>query len=316
MRRDRLVGVACGVGSGALWGLVFLSPELVPDASPAMMAAGRYLAYGLLAAALIAPRWTAATARLDLSAWTALGWLSLTGNILYFCLLVVGVHLAGVAASALIVGMVPVAVTLWGLKDPGATPFRRLAGPLVLAVLAVLLIGWEAMQRPSAVQDAGSVVIGLLCALGALAVWSVYAVGNSRWLDRLPGVSANDWSLLTGVVTGALALLLIPVVLFVPGQGAGPDLDLYRFLGVSLAVAFAASIVGNALWNRASQLLPLTLLGQMIVSETLFALIYGFLYEQRWPTALEVAAVILMIASVLWCVRAHAPEAEPVVEAK
>jgi drug/metabolite transporter (DMT)-like permease len=52
----------------------------------------------------------------------------------------------------------------------------------------------------------------------------------------------------------------------------------------------------------------------MIVSETLFALIYGFILEQRWPTVPEVVAVILMIASVLWCVRAHAPEAEPAVE--
>ena len=316
MKDSRLLGVACGVASGALWGLVFLAPKLVPDASPAMMAAGRYLAYGLLATALIAPRWKAATARLDLSAWTALGWLSLTGNILYFCLLVVGVHLAGVAASALIVGMVPVAVILWGLKDPGATPFRRLAGPLALAVLAVILIGWEAIQRPSGAHDASSVILGLVCAVAALASWSAYAIGNSRWLDRLPGVSANDWSLLTGVVTGGLALLLVPVIVLVPGQGAADGLDLYRFLGVSLAVALGASIVGNALWNRASQLLPLTLLGQMIVSETLFALIYGFLYEQRWPTALEVIAVILMVVSVLWCVRAHAPAAEPVVEGK
>ena len=78
-----------------------------------------------------------------------------------------------------------------------------------------------------------------------------------------------------------------------------------RFAAVSAGVAIFASIIGNALWNRASRLLPMTLVGQMIVFETLFALAYGFLWERRAPTALEGAAIALMVASVLSCVSAH-----------
>jgi drug/metabolite transporter (DMT)-like permease len=74
-------------------------------------------------------------------------------------------------------------------------------------------------------------------------------------------------------------------------------------------VAIFASVIGNAFWNQASRLLPLTMLGQMIVSETLFAFIYGFIWEQRGPTVIEVVAMILMIVSVVWCVRAHRPAA-------
>ena len=55
--RDRLIGVASGMGAGALWGLVFLAPKVAPEASPLLMSAGRYLAYGLIAALLLAPRW-------------------------------------------------------------------------------------------------------------------------------------------------------------------------------------------------------------------------------------------------------------------
>lgn len=309
------LGLAAGVGSGALWGLVFLAPKLVPEASPAAMAAGRYLAYGLLALALIAPRWKAATAALDARAWRGLVWLSLAGNIVYFCLLVVGVHLAGVAASALIVGMVPVAVILWGLRDPDAVPVGRLILPLLMAVAAVGLIGWEALQRPSdghavSVMEAA---LGLACAFGALVAWSAYAIGNSRWLNRNAAVSAQDGSLLTGVVTGALALVLAPIAALIPGQAW--DGEVWgRFLGVSALVALGASIIGNALWNRASQLMPLTMLGQMIVFETLFALIYGFVFETRWPTGIEVLACVLMVVSVIWCVRAHRPAAEAVAE--
>jgi hypothetical protein len=52
-------------------------------------------------------------------------------------------------------------------------------------------------------------------------------------------------------------------------------------------VALGASVIGNGLWNAASRLLPLSLSGQLIVFETLFALLYGFLHDARWPLPLE-----------------------------
>jgi drug/metabolite transporter (DMT)-like permease len=49
----------------------------------------------------------------------------------------------------------------------------------------------------------------------------------------------------------------------------------------------------------------LTMTGQMILFETLFALIYGFLWEDRWPRPIEVAAFMLIVGSVMTCVSAH-----------
>jgi drug/metabolite transporter (DMT)-like permease len=51
--------------------------------------------------------------------------------------------------------------------------------------------------------------------------------------------------------------------------------------------------------------LPLTLSGQLIVFETLFALLYGFVYDARLPRPLEAAAIVLLIAGVMWSVRRH-----------
>lgn len=303
-------GLACGVGAGALWGGVFLAPKYVPDASPALMAAGRYLAYGLMAGILMAPRYATIIAKLDASAWLGLVRLSLLGNLVYYALLVVSVHLAGIAAAALIVGMVPVGVMVMGLREAGAPRFRAIAPPLSLAILAVVLIGLGSLSDQTADMgvEPARVVWGLVCALGALACWSGFAVFNSRWLARLPMVTAQDWSLLTGVVTGSLALLLVPFILLFPPVGWGSP-DWIRFLGISLAVAFGASIVGNALWNRASRLMPLTLLGQMIVFETLFALLYGFLLDRQWPSTLEAVAIVLMLTSVIWSLQVHRPTA-------
>ncbi len=78
-------------------------------------------------------------------------------------------------------------------------------------------------------------------------------------------------------------------------------------------MAVLALIVGNAFWNKMSRSLPLTLVGQMILFETLFALIYGFLWERRLPTPLESAAFVLVILSVTSCISA-APRPAAILE--
>ncbi|RBI39404.1 EamA/RhaT family transporter [Xanthomonas oryzae pv. oryzae] len=134
--------------------------------------------------------------------------------------------------------------------------------------------------------------------------WSAYSIANARWLRRRPDLSGGDWSLLTGVVTGALALLLAPAALI--GSAAHAPLAWAGFWGVSLMLGILASVIGNALWNRASRVLPLTLVGQMIVFETVFALLYGFAWEMRLPTPLELAAIACLLVGVLWCAALHA----------
>ncbi|MGY0675691.1 EamA/RhaT family transporter, partial [Xanthomonas campestris] len=50
MRERLMAGVASGMGAGALWGLVFLAPQLLAAFSPLQLALSRYLAYGAVAA--------------------------------------------------------------------------------------------------------------------------------------------------------------------------------------------------------------------------------------------------------------------------
>jgi len=306
------IGIVCGVVAGALWGVVFLAPELVREFTPLQLSAGRYLAYGLLAAILVAPRWRALVATLGRTEWWALVWLSLLGNILYYVLLASAVQLGGMAMTSLVIGFLPVAVTLVGSRDRDAVPLRALVPSLLLSAAGILCIGWQTLGM----AGAGSLAMqatGLLCAVGALVSWTTYAVGNSRWLARLDHVSAHEWSLLTGVVTGAQALLLaIPA--FLIGTDDHGASEWLRFCAVAAGVAVLASIVGNAFWNRMSRLLPLTLTGQMILFETLFALLYGFLWEQRMPSVAELAAIGFVIASVLSCVSAHQPKKTVSVE--
>jgi drug/metabolite transporter (DMT)-like permease len=272
--RRTLIGIACGMGAGALWGLVFLAPELVRDFTPIQLTIGRYLSYGLISAVLIAPRWRRLAASLTRREWLALAWLALAGNTLYYLLLSSAVQIGGIAMTSLVIGFLPVAVTIIGSRDRDAVPLRKLRLSLLLCVAGAICIGWQAVAVPASGSMTAQLT-GLVCAIGALASWTTFAVGNSRWLARLDHVSVHDWNLLTGLVTGAQSLMLVPVALALtttyPGEAAWA-----HFVGVSVGVALLASIVGNALWNRMSRMLPLTLVGQMILFETLFALIYGF----------------------------------------
>jgi drug/metabolite transporter (DMT)-like permease len=175
----------------------------------------------------------------------------------------------------------------------------------MLSTAGLACIAWNSLRGSSP----GSLT-GLLCALGALFSWTVYAVQNSRALARLDHVTSHEWSLLTGVVTGAESLLLaVPAFLFAHGGHSGEDW-LY-FGSIVTTVAICASILGNAFWNRASRLLPLTMTGQMILFETLFALLYAFIWERRLPAPAEVAAIALLVAGVLSCAAAHRAPPHP-----
>ncbi len=88
-------GIGSGIAAGALWGLVFLAPQLLADFTPLQLSVSRYLAYGLIAALVLLPRWRAAIAPMQASDWWTLTRLSLLGNLIYYVLLGAAVQWAG-----------------------------------------------------------------------------------------------------------------------------------------------------------------------------------------------------------------------------
>ncbi len=299
LSRTTLLGIGAGIAAGALWGLVFLAPELAPGFLPIQLSAGRYLAYGLVAAILIYPTWGRLRSHLGWPAWRTLISLSLTGNIIYYLFLANAVQLGGVAMASIVIGLLPIAVTLVGSRDRHAVPLRRLLPSLLLSGAGLACIGWESVSASGPGSPAG-----LACAFGALASWTIFAVHNSRWLARIEGISSHEWNLLVGVVTGVMALALaVPAFVLAPGQHTLPAW--LQFGALVSAVAILCSVIGNALWNHASRALPLSLMGQMIVFETIFAALYGFLWEGRWPSGFETAALALLVAGVISCTTAH-----------
>lgn len=304
-------GVLCGTAAGAFAGLIFIFPELSRGFTPLQLTVARYTAFGVIALVFLLPRLRKILPHLTRRDYAVLAGLAVTGNTLYYVFLSNAVQLAGVALTSLVHGLVPVVVTVVGSRDRGAVSINRLMPSILLSCAGIMCIGWQALT-PANLGAISQQAVGFLCAVGALASWSIYAVWNSRSLGRLNALSSYDWNLLVGTMTGAQGLILLPFALSdVNTNHSGHD---WAQLGLAaLGIAVLCSIVGNALWNTMSRLLPLTLAGQMFLSETIFALLYGLIWDQRWPTPLEMTALTLVVASVLSCISAHRPTSNCII---
>ncbi|RAR59992.1 drug/metabolite transporter (DMT)-like permease [Paraburkholderia unamae] len=305
-------GVLYGVLAGALWGTVFVVPRQLAEFSPLLLSSGRYVMYGLVSLAALVPMLRRVWPRLTRADLVALVKLALMGNVLYYLFLASAIHLVGIAPASLIVGVLPVTVTLLGRRDHGAVPLSRLVWPLAMIAAGIVCINVDVFTAAGEAGSQTSVltrITGLGCAVGALVCWTWFAVENARYLHRNAHFSGNEWSVLWGVVTGALGGVLWLGILALPSgwvQETVPAARWTTFWQLNLVLAIGASWLGNGLWNAAAKRLPLTLSGQMIVFETLFALLYGFIYDHRLPRVLEVAAIMLLVAGVSWSVRQHA----------
>jgi drug/metabolite transporter (DMT)-like permease len=301
--KNTTIGVLLAMITGALWALVFLAPAMTSSFSPLMLVSARYIAYGILALGLMLFRLKGICALLTArSLGTAFG-LAIAGNTLYYLLLANAIQMAGVPLSTLVIGFIPVTVALLGSLGKNARPVRRFWPALVLGAVAIVLISADALLT-GASNGTNAPLIGLCLAIGALVCWTVFAVGNSVFLNANAVISPQDWNLILGVVTGLQGLLILPLA--ISSSALPSEVDVWlSFLFVTVVLALLSSLVANALWNQVSRLLPLTLIGPLVLFETLFALLYGFAWEQRLPNVLEGAAIVLLLASVILSVLAH-----------
>jgi drug/metabolite transporter (DMT)-like permease len=324
-----MTGVAFALAAGILWGLVFVTPLLLPDYPATLLSVARYLAFGLIALPL------AVLDRRELARLTRADWLealrlALVGNLLYYSFLAAAIQRAGGALPTAIIGTLPVVIAIvsnlrGGGLGPGARalPWRSLAPSLLLIALGIALVnqaelaalGHEAAPAPA--RDAAvrtRYALGALLAIGAVACWTWYPIRNADWLRRHPDRSPRAWATAQGVATLPLALLGLGGLwgwqLAAPGDFAMPlGPDPLRFVGLMLAMGLLASWLGTLCWNEASQRLPTTLAGQLIVFETLAALAYVFALRGRWPEPAVALGIVLLVAGVAWAVRAATPAA-------
>ena len=309
------IGLLFALAAGLMWGLVFIAPLLLPQYPAALLSFSRYLAFGLVALPL-AGFDRARLAQLSRGDWIEAAKLSAVGNLLYYLCLAAAIQRAGGPVPTMIIGTLPVVIAISSnLRDArrdGRLRWRQLAPSLALIGAGIALVNHVELEhlRADVHADIARYVIGALLAVGALVCWTWYPIRNADWLREHPGRSPRTWATAQGIAT--LPLALAGTLGFWAWNDAtaqafsmpfGPTPGL--FVGLMLAIGLLASWLGTLCWNEASQRLPTTLVGQLIVFETLSALAYAFVLRHEWPAAATLAGIGLLVAGVVWALRAR-----------
>ena len=307
-------GTGFALAAGLMWGLVFVAPLMLPQYPPALLAVGRYLAFGLICLPLAALDWRELRT-LSARDWWDAAWLSAIGNFLYYLCLAAAIQRAGNPLVSVIIGTLPVVIAVASNRRnaarDGHLPWGRLAPSLAAIGLGIACVNQTEFAALGA-GDTARYLQGAAIALVALGAWTWYPIRNADWLRAHPERSPRAWATAQGLVTLPMSLLGLAGLyalqgLGLPGVPADFALPLgpqaLPFVGLMLAVGLLASWAGTLCWNEASQRLPTTLVGQLIVFETLSALAYGYALRGAAPSGLALLGIGLLVAGVVWALR-------------
>jgi drug/metabolite transporter (DMT)-like permease len=291
-------GIIYAVAATALWGLAFPLPLIIPQFSFFEIVLGRYLVYGMVSLVILIASFRKAK-RYNHAHILKTGLIfAMSGNVIYFCFLLLGIRLAGAPISALFVGVLPVTIPVYANWKRREFNFSVLILPVSFILAGLLLINVNGLlPYNSSLQTFQATMLGISSNIAAVALWTWFAVANANFLIRHPEISSEEWSTTIGIST-----LIGTAVLGVFLLSAAPDMfslmshdlqahDLFYFVGVISVLGIGVSWYATVLWNRASVRLPVSLLGQLIIFETVFGLAYVFLTEMRYPTVLEISGI-------------------------
>jgi drug/metabolite transporter (DMT)-like permease len=304
------VGIGFALVAGVMWGLVFIGPLLLPEYPAILQSCGRYLAFGLITLPL---GWLdrVELARFGRSDWVEAVKLAAIGNLLYYLLLARAIQSAGGPLPTMIIGTLPVVISIsanvCNHQRDGRLPWHKLAPSLVVILLGIVCV--HHAELGNGILAGAGQWQGILLALGAVVCWTWYPIRNARWLRTNARRSPRAWATAQGLVTLPLALTGYLVCwgwfarsgesVFPMPLGPRPLV----FCGLMLAIGLFASWLGTLCWNEASQRLPTALVGQLIVFETLAALLYAFILRGRLPAPLAAIGIGLLVIGVLWATR-------------
>jgi drug/metabolite transporter (DMT)-like permease len=308
------IGLLAGIFAALVWGLNFIIPFMIGDYSIFDFALLQYAISGILGCGFLALN-AKSVRSLRPRDWRMAFLLGLIGYLGYFLSLTGAAIFAGPIIAPAFLGLVPVVLAIAGNLRERTISWRKLALPLGVAAVGLVLVNGSGFERASAVQ-LHSLSIGVPLAILAVTLWTCFGLLNQSALARRPGMSASVWTalIMTGACLGMLTFLPIGLTL---GVFNIPRLGLQWDVAAPLYICAAgASILinlGGALgWTIASQRLPVVLAAQTITMEPTFGTIFGLLIQHRWPTLVEVVGITTLLVGVVIAIRVFHGRQEPV----
>jgi drug/metabolite transporter (DMT)-like permease len=297
------IGISFVLAACFVWGLIFVIPQLLMDFSPIEVALGRYFCFGLISLIFMLIHGLQKWRLFSLTIWIKAIIYALVVNIIYYSSLVLGLRYSSASVIALILGISPITISLYGNWQQKECRFKELLLPSCLIILGLIFVNIPIFTASSK-NSLGEHLFGLACGFLSLLAWSWYVVANANFLKQHPNLPSSDWATLIGV--GTLFWVILLGGIFLLAQASIQPLQRYFvwneelkvFLLGILVLGLVCSWLGSYLWNRATKTLPISLAGQLTIFETIFGLLFVYLVEQRFPVFWELIGIFFILLSV------------------
>ena len=304
------LGLLFAIGACFVWGFIFIIPTYLSDFSSVEIVLGRYISYGLLSVALFFRSGLGRLRRYTLKTWAVALIFALFSNLVYYLGLVAGLRFASPTLTVLIVGMAPILIALYGNWQTREIAYRDLAIPSLWIGFGLVLVNVTEVDWSFKATSFSQYICGLMGIVIALISWSWCAVYNARFLKRHTHIVISEWTTVIGVATLFWALVI--GLLF--ALGTTDEINLMRLFTPSSAtlryfvctaiLGLLCSWLGCFLWSQATIHLPVSLMGSLLIFETLFGLLFVFLFQKKIPTWIEMGGFSAMMTGILMCVYA------------
>lgn len=298
--------ISFGLLACLLWGSTYLLPLILSSYDPIYIAIGRATVMGAVAAIgiLLQKRELRKISRND---WKFAFVLTLIGNVIQCWFLMLSVELGGAVMAGVCFGLTPVTIAVIAnerdrLRGKNFLPFKEILVPVLCILLGLILCNWTEMSRSIAeFHSPVRFISGLIFGLISTAMWTWYPIKNADWLLEHKDVSPVVWTNVQCVILLPLGILLYAAVWILKGDmshilGDEP----YKYVLWMLFAGFICSWMATSLWNMMSQRVPTSLVGQMLVFESIFSVMWAHIYDSRLPSIQLIIGMILMVGSIVY----------------
>lgn len=304
------------IAVNCVWGLAFVIPTNLGDVDSGVVALGRYFIYGVLSAGILLV--AARKVPFGQIHWARAFAYAFIGHVGYYVVLVWAIAIGGVMVVAPIMATLPVSVAITGNLLSKELTFKRLALPLlfILAGITYLRIYQNNHFTVHGVKP-DDMIYGAMLAFAALAMWTMYAVLNARYLKRSQ-ISSVVWAQAMGLCCLLQVALIISIWPFFYEQPENLfawmrdyEIVVRFFLGIVI-LGVLVSWASTQVWNKVSRKLPITVSGQLLVVQSLAAILYGSWLDGQAPQPIEMSCIALVVVGVVWGVKmAYEPRVQP-----
>ena len=288
----------------ALWGVTYVLPALLPNYDVLHTGLVRCIIVGSCAILMIFPVRQQLRV-LKTKDWITVLELGIVGSFINFLAQLFCSAWSGPSVSGMTTGAIPVLVAIISNerdrhKGKPFLPLQKLMFPLCLLCVGFVLCNFSEFQSLSAQNGEMKFILGVILGITHTLLWTWYPIVNADWLQEHPDFSSSTWATLQCAALLPVGLISFAVfkTWFMPQGTALLGETPFRFIIVLLLNGFFCSIIAMSLWNVASKYVPTSLVGQMMVFETIFAVLFGHAMARKWPTLILLSGVICLTIGV------------------